>query len=344
MGPMISVAITPGHIHGAVSLEPKKGGLKPWRLPYTRLGLFPPDEALPPRGAMPAGVRLRFRTNSPVIELECTLEPHDSYEGRFDFLVNGDLVDAQAPTGPGLTVFRFERADDSEALCEIWLAIYMPIQLARFRIRDGCSLEPAPDARLKWLTYGSSITMCRTADGGSLTWPAVAARQCDLNLTCLGFGGQCHLEPMVGRLIRDLPADIITLKLGINVHGAASLTPRTYPGAVIGLVRLIREKHPRTPIGLITPITSLPRESEPNNAGMTLEDYRAANRDAFERLRALGDERLYLFEGPDLLLGPDDAHLMPDAVHPNGEGYQLMGRRAAERILPKLLDAREIGG
>ncbi|MGF1447879.1 MAG: SGNH/GDSL hydrolase family protein [Opitutales bacterium] len=341
---MRSVAITPDHIQGAVSLEAKPGGLKPWRIAYTQARLFPPDGAVPFSAGLPAGVRLRFRTDSPVVELTCTLEPHDSFEGRYDFRVNGDLADTQVPVEAGPTTFRFEREGDGEALCEIWLAIFMPIQLESLRVAEGCSLEPVPDTRLKWLTYGSSITKCRTADGASLTWPAVAARQCDLNLTCLGFGGQCHLEAMVGRMLRDLPADIITLKLGINVYGASSLTPRTYPGAVIGLIQLIREKHTRTPIGLITPILSPEREAAPNNAGMTLEDYRVVNRDAFERLRALGDERLFLFEGPEVLLGLDDAHLLPDDLHPNGEGYQLMGRRAAERILPKLLDAREIGG
>ncbi|MBK1860067.1 hypothetical protein [Cerasicoccus arenae] len=44
----------------------------------------------------------------------------------------------------------------------------------------------------------------------------------------------------------------------------------------------------------------------------------------------------FLFEGCDLF-SEDDAHLLPDNLHPNGECYEVMGRRAAEKILPILL-------
>ena len=33
------------------------------------------------------------------------------------------------------------------------------------------------------------------------------ARTHNLDLTCLGYGGQCHLDPIVASMIRDLPAD-----------------------------------------------------------------------------------------------------------------------------------------
>ncbi|MFW6313601.1 MAG: GDSL-type esterase/lipase family protein [Spirochaetota bacterium] len=178
--------------------------------------------------------------------------------------------------------------------------------------------------------------MCRSAASPARTWPAVAARLRNLSLTSLGFGGQCHLDPLVAMTLRDLSADLMTLKLGINVYGASTLNTRSYPAAVIGLVRIIRERHPYTPIGVITAIASPDRERATNVVGCTLEDYRAMTRDAVERLQAAGDEKLWLFEGTDLF-GAEDAHLLPDGLHPNPKGYELIGRRFADRVLPMLI-------
>ena len=69
---------------------------------------------------------------------------------------------------------------------------------------------------------------------------------------------------------------------------------------------------------------------------MTLQDYREEVERAAERLRACGERDLEVFDGLELL-GPEDEHHLPDELHPDGDGYELMGRRAAEKILPRLL-------
>ncbi|GHC04585.1 hypothetical protein GCM10007047_21790 [Cerasicoccus arenae] len=86
---------------------------------------------------------------------------------------------------------------------------------------------------------------------------------------------------MVARMIRDLKADIITLKLGINVYGSGSLNSRTLMHNVICFIVFVRETHQNTPIGMITPIYSCDRETNPNHVGMTLENYREELRTAF---------------------------------------------------------------
>lgn len=74
---------------------------------------------------------------------------------------------------------------------------------------------------------------------------------------------------MVGRIIRDLPADYITLKLGINVD-QGDLTLRTFAPNAIGLIQIIRKKHPHTPLEIISPFISAPRETRTDN-GLSLE-------------------------------------------------------------------------
>ena len=51
---------------GAISFEDSTDWRMPWRIPYEQLSLFPPD-ALRERAAMPAGVRISFRTDTDFI-------------------------------------------------------------------------------------------------------------------------------------------------------------------------------------------------------------------------------------------------------------------------------------
>jgi lysophospholipase L1-like esterase len=129
---------------------------------------------------------------------------------------------------------------------------------------------------------------------------------------------------MIARMIRDRPADFISLCVGINMHGG-SVGPRAFLPAIIGFVQIIREKHPHTPILLISPIYSQPREDEINAAGWTLPLMREEVEAAFRTLREFGDAHIHYLNGLDLL-GPQFQHLLPDKLHPNGEGYQQMAR------------------
>eukprot|EP01047_Picozoa_sp_COSAG01_P079761 COSAG01_NODE_15253_length_1357_cov_1.613672_2_plen_81_part_00 len=46
-------------------------------------------------------------------------------------------------------------------------------------------------------------------------------------------------------------------------------------------------------------------------------------------LRAAGDSNLHYLSGLELF-GPEDVSMMPDMLHPNGDGYELLGNRFAE--------------
>ncbi len=131
------------------------------------------------------------------------------------------------------------------------------------------------------------------------------------------------LEPMIGRLIRDLPADLITLKLGINTH-AGRLSTRTFGPCAIGLIKLIREKHPDVPLGIISPIYSPPREDvRLTELSMTLQEMRATLAEIVLTCRASGDERIFYIDGMKLF-GPDEMPYLPDQLHPNAAGQSVM--------------------
>lgn len=93
----------------------------------------------------------------------------------------------------------------------------------------------------------------------------------------------------------------------------------------------MREARPTVPITLVTPITSPGRERMPDAAGMTLEAIRSALFEVFAVLRE-DDDRLTLVDGHEIL-APHEAVLLPDGLHPNPEGYRLMGERLAARLV-----------
>jgi lysophospholipase L1-like esterase len=220
-------------------------------------------------------------------------------------------------------------------LAELWLPHDTGIDVRELAVNEGAICRPVPASGLKWVTYGSSLTHCRRAHGSARTWPGIVARRLGLDLTSLGYGGNCCLEPMVAMMIRDLRADLITLKLGINCIGGA-LAPRTFPAAVMGMVRIIREKQPETPICLISPIAYPPNETTPNVVGYTIQQMRADIEEVRARLVARGDRNLYYVSGLSVFNAEEIGEFAADQCHPNGDGIELMAENFLRSVMAKL--------
>ena len=201
---------------------------------------------------------------------------------------------------------------------------YGEFRFGGLRLSEGASFSVHESGNLpRWVTYGSSITQCREADSPSLTWPSIVARARKNDLTCLGYGGQCHLDPLIARVIRDRDADLISLCLGINIYGNASLNERTFGSGIIGFIKIIREKHPDTPMVIFSPIYSPDREEYPNAVGFTLSQMRVEIKKAVRKLHKHGDRNIHYVNGLDIF-NENYAHLLPDGLHPNTEGYGIM--------------------
>jgi hypothetical protein len=290
----------------------------PWRIPYEERSLFYPGRLLE-RAEMPAGVRLSFRSDTESISGEIVT---DSEAVSIDLCCDGETL---ASIGlAGKDQFVFDELPSGEKLIELWLPQFGGFRLRSLRIDEGSELIPFVDDRPRWITYGSSITQCRAADSPTQTWPAIVARGMGLDLTCLGFGGECHLDIMIARTIRDMPADLISMCVGINIQGGSTMSQRTFRPGIIGFVKTIRDKHIGTPIIVMSPIYSPPRETTRNNAGLSLVMMRKEVSAAVEALRERGDQNIHYFDGLDVF-GEEHAHLLPDDLHPNAEGYKVMG-------------------
>lgn len=368
--------ITAALIRGAAELEPSGRGLTPHRLPAWVREQYP-DPQLLMTEVQPAGVRLVFRTAATVVALDVrpTKTTYVGAPGRpdgvYDLRMDGRLVaQASVPGGDelwidlqaGTTERRsgatgtalFTGLPDREKDVEIWLPWNERTELVGLRTNAAVAAAAA-SGRPLWVHHGSSISHGSNAASSSGTWPAVAARAAGFDLVNLGFGGSAMLDPFTARVIRDAPADRISVKIGINLVNADAMRRRAFVPAVHGFLDTIREGHPTTPLVVVSPIhcpihESVPGPSAPDPAtfatgqvrfmatgdagqvplgAMTLQTIRADLAQIVTH-RARTDAALFLVDGTELFGSADhDRFPLADALHPGAQAHESMGRRFA---------------
>ncbi|CAG7645948.1 hypothetical protein PAESOLCIP111_05058 [Paenibacillus solanacearum] len=321
---MKSIDLNESLFQGAVSIQATEDWVKPWRVPFRDAELFQPGH-INGKAEIPAGVRLSFRTDSSRVQVRIVPE---AYGLAMDCVVDGVLTQT-ALIEAGAESALFESLPEGEKLVEVYLSQKHPVRIREVSIDSGASYSASAVRKPRWVAYGSSITQCNEAASPSQTWPALAAAELGLDLTCLGFAANCHMEPMVARMIRELPADFISVCVGINIMGGSSYSERTFRPALIGFLQIIREKHPDIPIAVISPIYSPDRETNENKVGLNLQKMREQIEDVVALLERHGDDKLYYLHGLHLF-GETYGSLLPDRLHPNAEGYRIMANRFAE--------------
>ena len=120
--------------------------------------------------------------------------------------------------------------------------------------------------RRVWLHHGSSISHGSDAESPTTTWPALAASLGGVELVNLGFGGSALLDPFTARAMRDTPADLISVKIGINLVNTDLMRLRAFGPAVHGFLDTIREGHPTTPLLVVSPLLCPIHEDTPGPA------------------------------------------------------------------------------
>jgi hypothetical protein len=355
-------------VEGAVDLDVSTTGVTPRRLANRWRFQFPIEVEF--LASSPSGVRLAFTTDSPSIGLEVMAthfqlgEEPQPYWSTFDLVVDGQPVAHQETRTGNLLVIdlatrgmEFRPGEPATVTfdvpagagrVEVWLPSSSVVEVRSLTFDDGATIgAPPPDTRPKWVHHGSSISHCLEASGPAFTWPAVAARAANVNLTNLGLAGQCHLDQFTARTMRDLPADFLSLKCGINIVNGDTLRQRTFPSALHGFLDTVREGHPDTPLLVVSPIICPVAENTPGptdgasgsvvalgtdvthqQGALTLREVRNHVHDVVQARQSAGDKHLFYLNGLELF-GEADVHHLPDGLHPDGEGYRTIGERFA---------------
>jgi lysophospholipase L1-like esterase len=373
---LITTSISRALVHGCVEIEQTEAGLLPHRLPaWARRQTSDPQLAMVE--AQPSGVRLAFRSRATRIELD-TVPTKRVYvgaparpDGVYDLVVDGRLAGQGTVTGgntmtvdmlsgsvelaPGLPgTVRFNGLKGDVKDIEIWLPHDETTELVA--LRTDAPVEPAaPSERRTWLHHGSSISHGSGATSPTGTWPVVAAALAGVSLHNLGLGGGALLDPFIARVLRDTPADLISIKLGINLVNTDVMRLRAFGPAVHGNLDTIREGHPNTPLLVISPILCPIQEDTPGPVApdqaelaegrlafvatgdpaevaqgkLTLNTIRSELARIVAQ-RSAEDPHLYYLDGRRLYGDTDIEELpLPDRLHPDAATHQRIGERFA---------------
>ncbi|MBW8090890.1 lipase [Streptomyces hygroscopicus subsp. hygroscopicus] len=372
----ITTPITADILRGALELERTAHGVLPHRLPaWARAQCADPQLAMVE--AQPSGVRLVFRTRATAVELD-TLPTKRVYSGApprpdgvYELLIDGrpagqasvtggntltiDMATGATENRPGPAgTLRFTDLPGGAKDVEIWLPHNEITELVA--LRTDAPIEPVPDrGRKVWLHHGSSISHGSDAASPTTTWPALAASLGGVELINLGMGGSALLDPFTARTMRDTPADLISVKIGINLVNADLMRLRAFTPAVHGFLDTIREGHPTAPLLVVSPILCPIQEDTPGPLAFDFSALAAGKmrfratgdpaeraagkltlgviRDELSRIvrqRAADDPHLHYLDGRELYGEADVAELpLPDELHPDAAAHRRMGERFA---------------
>lgn len=350
---------------GALDID-SADGLRPLRIPRDLLREAPDPLAL--MATFTPGVRLAVRTAAGRLRLRAeftrlVMAHLDHAVSRAEVLaeIDGEVVaratadpttlvveDKDGPWRQGDPVVSTLHLDLGDAAAArdvvLWLPADAGVRILSLEATAEVTASPAP-ASPRWLHHGSSISHGGDAADARGTWPAQAAHLLGVEGTNLGLAGNAILDQVTARAIARRPADVITLKLGINVVTSDAMRMRAFVPALHGFLDVVRDGHPHTPIVLITAIScpalesstgplralpggiaGTPRESPESRGALTLADTRTAI-EAVALARA-DDPALQVMDGRDLL-GPADVERLRDGLHPDQAGYDLMATRFA---------------
>ena len=310
---------------------------------WIRLPLRLKDQVRPPvwnLAQSPSGGRIRFRTNSTIfaIRLEYPSPPemgnmHAFGQTGVDLYLDGyyrGSAIAQKDSAPGKIVehlyLNLTGQPRKEREVVLYLSLYKAVKVLAIGLdNEARILKPAPFAVARPVVYyGTSITQGGCASRPAMDYQAILARKLNLDYVNLGFSGNGLGEPELARAVAEIDASMFVFDFAQNNRTEESLRQNYEP-----FLNTVREKHPDTPILVITPIGNARETLSP--AKTELEKMRELIRGIASKHIAAGDRHLQVVEGTDLL-GFDQMDGVVDGTHPNDLGFWWMAEGLAPRV------------
>ena len=283
-----------------------------------------------------AGVRLRFRTDSPFIAIHCEWEQeflmsNMTMQGSrgFDMYAVWDSDNSQHMVTP---IFRppVEAPHGYDAIANVSgkmtdyilnFPLYNDVRKLYIGIRKGSTLKAAPEYRISKpiVYYGSSITQGGCASRPGNTYQSIITRELDCDHVNLGFSGSAKGEDVIAQYIAGLEMSAFVYDYDCNAP-----TPEHLRQTHERMFKTIRRAHPELPILMLTRPKYYLNAEEEERVAIVKKTYGNAI--------AAGDQNVYFIPGPDLILELVRETATVDTCHPNDSGFMSMAYVLGEKL------------
>jgi lysophospholipase L1-like esterase len=277
---------------------------------------------------------LRFRANAGEIKVRYVVEgrqalPHMPATGvsgldLYAISSDGDWRWCTAKYAFGDTIeYHFRNIEPNDNYHKLgreyrlYLPLYSPVKWMEIGVPEGSLFTPlAVRSDKPIVIYGTSIAQGACASRPGMAWPTILSRKLDHPLLNLGFSGNGRLEPEVLSMINEIDATVFILDCLPNLVNPEDYPLDTVYTRVLNAVKMIRQKHPATPIVLAEHAGYTDEAINPSSR----KRYSVVNeviQKAYAQLRAEGVMYLYLIPKSDF---GQDIETMVDGTHPNDLG------------------------
>lgn len=286
----------------------------------------------------PAGVRLRFRTDTINLGISATTgtyklapSPPIALIGM-DVYSDGRYLGSALPDDKMVLEKKFALgAEKAMHDVEIYLPIGAPTVVKEITLDLGAKLEAgsAYSQEKPIVYYGSSITQGAQSSNPGVAFPCFIGRWLNMDFVNLGFSGNGLGEPALASAVAEIDASVYVVDYWANPP------PEVYEKTFPEFIAIIRAKHTETPI-----VVTGPYYNPSEVFGSRMGQYQLEKRKLIPRLvqekQKAGDKNIHYVDGFDLI-SPEQADALSDARHANSYGMFLYAR-GLEPMLRKVLN------
>ena len=216
-----------------------------------------------------AGLKIRFRSNSENITVRYTVGsnlamhhmPTTGVSGVDLYAINssGKLLWCNGQRTIGDTIsFKFKGLRPNDEYHKMGreyrlnLPLYNSVKWLEIGTDEGSYFEPLPVRKEKPIVvYGTSIAQGACASRPGMAWTNILSRNMDRPLINLAFSGNGRLEKELVDLLAEIEAKIYILDCLPNLTNTEKYNDTILESKVLNSVRLLKQKHPDTPILLV---------------------------------------------------------------------------------------------
>ncbi len=199
---------------------------------------------------------------------------------------------------------------------ELFLPLFSSIEDLQIGVPKGSLLNPLPIRSEKPIVVlGSSIVHGQGATRPGLAWRNILSRNLDRNVLNLGFGVNGFLEKGLTEQINDIDARIYIID-GLLDLANPSLDSSQLSKSIIETIKIIRTKHPQTPILCSEHAGYSDGYLHPNRQSYADLSNRVLSA-ALNQLQGENINGLYLLTQKEINIQMDE---MSDGAHPNDIG------------------------